>query len=559
MHPFHTHPYYRPLCRQVLLWCLLLCSPFGKLWAAPTDTAAFHAFIKKGNTAYAEKAGYSSLIKSLRYFDSAQAIAEQSRQVSLLAIAAAARGRVYDAWNREPQKTIALFAQASTLFRQAGEEQRALYYQLLLAHAYDKTGDSLRTTTLLRQMLGELKDRDTAFPHKNDFLSELVLIATQVRAYSLADSLLHHLTRRQWIVNDPGSYNFLDHYYLAQSRLDIHWRHLRETPYLDSLKAAYEKLTAPVEQMYYSRELANLYGTIGSWQKAYYYRNAQMALTDTLIAGGETENMQRSLIASETAGERRRLAYEKALSHNRTKTIWALSALLLIITVLSFYLFRRTKKYRAQSHYLQQVNGELDTQIAKVELLNKDIQHRVKNNLYTIYSLLHMQQESTENEEVIAHLETARLRVESVAALQEHLLADTEMVDFGGYIRTLSNKLVSCYADHRQLLMHLETAPVRLPVNTSLALSLILNEWMTNSIKYAHPPGELLNIDVRIIQNAKELCIYYADDGVLPANPTPKTGLGTDIIRLLTAQVKGKLQTVGSHPYHFNLCIPHEL
>ena len=57
-------------------------------------------------------------------------------------------------------------------------------------------------------------------------------------------------------------------------------------------------------------------------------------------------------------------------------------------------------------------------------MLNKEIQHCVKNNLHMVYSLLQMQERRTDNEEVIEHLQAARLRVESIAALHNQLLTN---------------------------------------------------------------------------------------------------------------------------------------
>ncbi len=525
---------------------------------ASPDTAAFNALIRRGNAVYAEKAGYATFTQSLRYFDSAQIIAEHSGDTLMLAKATAARGRIYDAWNREPHKTVELFSKAADLYRQAGDEGYYFYLTHLVAHAYDKMGDSVGATGVLRRMLRELAGRDTATLHHYSFLCEMALIATQVRAYALADTILHTLTRRSWITNDPDSYNFLDHYYLTQSRLDIYWRNMPRSPYLDSLTIAYSRVPPLYDRMFYASELADMYGAIEDYGSAYHFRSIQSTLTDSLAKGNDFEQMQRALIVSETAAERRRMEYEQATSRARTQVIWVLGALLAVITLLSIYLLRRNKKYRAQSRHLEKLNGALDAQVNKIEVLNKEIQHRVKNNLYTIYSLLHMQQDSTDNEEVIAHLEAARLRVESVAALHDHLLAGSDTVDFSGYVKTLITKIVSCYADRRGVVTHINTEPVSLPVNTSFALSLILNEWITNSIKYAAVPGEVVNMDLRIVNGDGEVCIDYADDGELPGKPAGRAGLGTDIVRLLTAQVKGKLTMVGGHPYRYNLCIPNE-
>jgi two-component sensor histidine kinase len=409
---------------------------------------------------------------------------------------------------------------------------------------------------VLRELIAELATKDSGFVQGLRFIPEMALIATEVRAYPLADSILRRLSRRSRISNDPLTYNYLDHYYLAQSRLDVYWRRKQRTPYLDSLGMAFDALSSPLERLYYALQLANLNAATGNYAAAYRYRTVQAALQDELGADKDFEKMQRAMVESETAAERRKLELEATISRSRIYAVWILSLLLAVITVLSLHLHRRNKKYRAQSMRLLDSNTRLDAQIEKVEVLNKEIQHRIKNNLYTIYSLLHMQQDSTDNEEVIAHLEAARLRVESVATLHDHLLTESETVDFGAYLKVLVGKVVDCFAERRRVVTHLTTEPVSLPLNTCFALSLILNEWITNSIKYAVSPGEVLNMDVRISNEAGQVCIRYADDGAVPGQQAGKSGLGSEIVRLLTAQVRGQLRTIGGHPYHYNLCIP---
>ena len=551
--PYLSHRSVRALGSIVLL---LLAGLIPQRARALADTARFEALLAKGDSIYSQKTGYASFQQSLRYFDSAQVLAEESGEQILLAYAIFARGRVYDAWNKEPAKTIELFTRATELFRIAGAEDRYFYAKHLVAHAYDKVGDSVGATTVLRELVAELAGRDTATRRRMRFIPEMALIATEVQAYPLADSILRYLTRRDWIANDPRTYNYLDHYYLSQSRLDIYWRRKAGSPYTDSLVTAYGQLPALMDKLYYARQLADLYGATGHYAGAYRYRTIQEELGGQLASGSDFEQMQRALVVSETAAERRKLAYEETISRGRAYAIWGLSLLLAVITILSIYLYRRTRKYRVQSLHLGELNTELDRQVSKVELLNKEIQHRVKNNLYTIYSLLHMQQDSTDNEEVIAHLEAARLRVESVASLHDHILGSGDMVDFGAYIKVLVNKVVACFAERRKVITHIKTETVSLPLNTCFALSLILNEWITNSIKYAENGGEMLNMDIRIANEAGQVCIDYADDGIAQAGAPAKPGLGTEIIRLLTAQVKGRLTTINHHPYQYNLCIP---
>lgn len=197
--------------------------------------------------------------------------------------------------------------------------------------------------------------------------------------------------------------------------------------------------------------------------------------------------------------------------------------------------------------------------MAQVALLNKEIQHRVKNNLHMVYSLLQMQERRTDNDEVITHLQAARLRVESIASLHNQLLTTPDDgPDLTAYLKGLISSVVGCLANDRQVITHLQTMSLRLPPNSYLPLSLILNEWVTNSIKYAAPGEPLLEISVALRHAPGQACLIYTDNGQPPAAgaPPPPPGLGTQLITLLARQLGATLRTPAGHPYHYELCFP---
>jgi tetratricopeptide (TPR) repeat protein len=379
---------------------------------AEPDTVLFNALLRRGDSVYRMKEGYATFQKSLRYFDSARVLAEKSGDKELLGQATFARGRVYDAWTVEPLKTIELFTKATQLFGEAGLEDRYFYAKHLIAHTYDKMGDSAGAVKILKELVLEIAPKSAQWRAGEPVISELAVIATEIGNYALADTILGNLTRREWIANDPETYNWLDHYYLAQARLDLYYRGKKWSTYPDSFAQGYRRLSNIFDRTYYAQRLAPLWAIMGEYKQAYEFRTLAGEMGTQSRAGNDFERMQQALVASETASERRKVAYETATNKSRTRALWAVTALLAIITVLSIHLYRRNKKYKLQSQNLRKLNTELDQQAGKVILLNKEIQHRIKNNLYTIYSLLHMQQESTDNEEVIAHLEAARMRIE---------------------------------------------------------------------------------------------------------------------------------------------------
>ena len=541
------------------------CQPAAPVGSRPVAGATpqqFFRYLQAGDSVYAKKAGLQSFALAQVYYDSAQVLADRTHDTLLLAEAVFARGRVYDAWNREPEKTIDYFEQAASLFARLPTQRRRYYYaRYLVAHAYDKVPDSLRTVQVLRQLYRELAGQPAAMLRQVPSTVEMAVAAAEVRNYALADSLLRYLTRRAWIRNDPTTYDYLTHYYLVQSRLDIYYRHPPVSTYLDSLRGFVMHIPNDLDRHYYDSNLSELFAAVGQYQLAYAYLRKADRISDSLSNHGDLNKLRQTLLESERRAASRQQEYEQAARSTRTRVLVVLCLVLGLISLLSYYLYRQGHTSRERAQRLAILNQQLDEKVGQVELLNKEIQHRVKNNLHMVYSLLQMQERRTDNEEVIAHLQAARLRVESIAALHNQLLTRPEAgPDLAVYLRQLISSVISCLANDRQVVTHLQTEPLRLPASAYLALSLLLNEWVTNSVKYARPPDHTLEISVTVHHEATQACVRYADNGRLPApgSPPAEPGLGTRIITLLTRQLRAKLHTPPDQPYHYELCIPYE-
>jgi two-component sensor histidine kinase len=252
----------------------------------------------------------------------------------------------------------------------------------------------------------------------------------------------------------------------------------------------------------------------------------------------------------------KKLEYQQEIRDTRTGALWLLSGLLLVITVMSAFLFRRNRKYRAQSDELSLVNADLDDKVVQVELLNKEMQHRVKNNLHMIYSLLRMQERKTVQEETLEALRAARVRIESIATLHNHLLTTNGGLELETHIANLVKSAADCALDERELITDISAAGVDLPDNKYLPFSLVLNEWLTNSIKYADTQGRALEIHISVKPENSLIRVSYHDNGMQPRQQGAPH-LGTEIIQMLTRQMKGELETAAGKPYHYILRIPY--
>ncbi len=565
-------PWHRRWRRLLLLLLLLNLPPGGghRSAATPAPPAlrrAFFALVRAGDSVYARKAGEATFARSLTYYDRALALAQQSADTLLLAEAIFAKGRVYDAWNQEPQKTVTAFQQAADLFRRLpGHYVRYLYAQHLVAHAYDKVPDSTRAVAVLRGLYAELRGQPDTLLRQVPFTVEMALTASEVHNYPLADSLLRQLTRRAWIRNDPATLDYLSHYYLVRARLAVLGtttpppHHPTTSPYLDSLQQAYRQTRNPYDRFYYAQNLARLHYATGSFRTAYDFQHTAGYLADSIAAGGDASQLRQALVRSEERAAARNRRYEAAARTARQVVMGLLGTGLFVISLLTFRLYRQRQTSRGQAARLAVVNRALDAHVAQVELLNKEMQHRIKNNLQMVFSLLQMQERRTTHPETIGHLQTARLRVESIAALHQQLLHRPDTLDLRAYLQTLVAAVVNCLANDRPVTTHLQIEAVPLAPEAYLPLSLILNEWVTNSIKYAAPAGPNLEIRVTVHARAHQIYLTYADNGLAPepsaAHRPP--GLGLEIIDLLRRQLDATLRTDPHHPYQYELLMRNE-
>lgn len=525
-----------------------------------SDSVRFYRLIKKGDSAYAEKLSFLSFAVAKRYYDSAGYIAEKINDSIMIAEAIFANGRVYDAWNKEPQKTIYFFTKAAEMMsRQPAKYLRSIYAKHLTAHAYDKIKDSVNAYRILEELYAEILTKPDSVKKKMNFIPEMALIATEIKNYQLAEKILTNLYRRNWIGNDPETYNYADHYYLTKSRIALNNSEF-SSPYLDSLENILTDSTNVLDQMYYSREISELYEHAGNLVKALKFKKISADASEKLNIAEGINSMQNRLLQSELENEKnKRLLGEKG-KENRQIITWGLVLLLFFITIFFYQIYNKSREYRKQSVKLAELNEDLGAKVSQISLLNKEIQHRVKNNMQTILSLLQMQERKTDNEEVIEGLQNAGMRIESIAALHDQLNAGAgeQKIDFKKYISDVANNIVMCLANSKQIITHLDIGDIIISPDKNFSLALIFNEWITNSIKYAVPEKNPLAIYLSIQPVDKNIFIEYHDNGKMNTAPEKgKEGLGKEIITLLSAQLKATLKTDPEKPYHYTLTVPY--
>ncbi len=199
---------------------------------------------------------------------------------------------------------------------------------------------------------------------------------------------------------------------------------------------------------------------------------------------------------------------------------------------------------------------ELDRRNAQNELLLKEIHHRVKNNLQILSSLLSLQSDSEQNEKVLGALQEGRNRVESMGLIHQRLYnhGTLSSIDMKEYVPELCEFLSDMVTNsHGDIFIESHVDDISVDVETAIPLGLIINELITNSIKYAKPINQELHIDVRLwLSEAVTLCLTVSDNGAnsnQPIDETKSTNFGSQLISILSKKLKGKIEIDTSRGY----------
>lgn len=203
---------------------------------------------------------------------------------------------------------------------------------------------------------------------------------------------------------------------------------------------------------------------------------------------------------------------------------------------------------------------ELRVSLKEKEALLKEVHHRVKNNLQVIASLLRMEVRRTRDDGVANVLREMQSRIRSMALVHESIYRSQNLsqVELAEYLRQVAVQLLSAYsADARGITLRLDLAAVGLPIEQAIPCGLIMNELITNSLKYAFPQvGGEIRVTLGAAGDVVEFSV--ADTGVgLPPDFDARRGsaLGLQLVSDLTRQLGGTL-TIEPRPARFIIRFP---
>ncbi|WP_414552344.1 PAS domain-containing protein [Anabaena sp. CCY 0017] len=197
----------------------------------------------------------------------------------------------------------------------------------------------------------------------------------------------------------------------------------------------------------------------------------------------------------------------------------------------------------------KQADEKIRASLREKEVLLQEVHHRVKNNLGIVSGLLQMQCRRTEDSQAQTILRDSQNRIASIALVHEKLYGSEQLgdIDFAQYIPDLITHLFDSYnVSSNRIHLNIQVTHASLDIETAIPCGLIINELVSNALKYAFPDHRSGEINVKFYQEYRQnLTLILRDNGVgLPQDfDTQKlTTLGLTLVQGLVKQIRGTLE-----------------
>ncbi|APY09936.1 hypothetical protein BWZ22_01165 [Seonamhaeicola sp. S2-3] len=283
--------------------------------------------------------------------------------------------------------------------------------------------------------------------------------------------------------------------------------------------------------------VSTIYNKLGNYKEALNFKQKAYTLRDSIASIESDAKMSELLTQYETKKKEETIVIQQTkISQQRViQTLsFGMVALLLGVLVFVFISYQNRSK----------TNKLLAEKNAKIELLLKEVHHRVKNNLEIVSSLLSLQSAQIDDLTTKETMLENQNRVNSIGIVHQKLYQGEKLgaIEMKDYVLNLSENILDSLNAEKKINLILTMNKLDLDIDTAIPLGLIINELLTNTVKYAFPDNKNGTITIKMEKQTNDvLHLEVADDGIGKPNVIQGTGFGSQLISLLTLQLNGSM------------------
>lgn len=261
-------------------------------------------------------------------------------------------------------------------------------------------------------------------------------------------------------------------------------------------------------------------------------------------------------IKTQQLEEEYQLHKKESIIKSKNQQLVFVSCLLAAIWIAVILVVRKNKKINNQNKIINIQLKELAKTLEQKKLLLSELEHRVKNNLQHVISILEIQKESVNFNNIDELIRGNQNRIHSMALLHKklNLSKDVNEVEFKKYITELCELVKDSYENHKKTVqLHIDCEIETISIEKALPIGLILVELVSNSMKHAFIKRSIGIINIEFTKNQTNK-LYYSDNGTgYDFHKMNEVGLGQEIIKGLIDQLNGSVNTQNNNGFEITI------
>lgn len=310
--------------------------------------------------------------------------------------------------------------------------------------------------------------------------------------------------------------------------------------------------------------LHNIYKDIGDHEHAYEYLILQNDLDENFTKTKVESQFEKLNVIYDVQQKELELLKvreqnEEILLENKLKQklLYLSVIVILLIVALLFAIIYYLSKLKQKSKYIEKQKNEIELAYNEVMTLTKELNHRVKNNLQIISSIIMLSSTDITNTQFNIILQNIQSRISSIALLHKHLsfknvIDEVNLKEYLSLVAVTVNK--TYISSDTQVILDISIADLFVSTKKAVNFAMILNELMTNSFKHVFKNGKEGKITITLVETSpKNYKFVYSDEGIVDEQRDfinkSSTSLGADLIKYFSEKIKGSLDVklVNSH------------
>ncbi|MEO5892610.1 MAG: tetratricopeptide repeat protein [Ferruginibacter sp.] len=306
------------------------------------------------------------------------------------------------------------------------------------------------------------------------------------------------------------------------------------------------ELNSKVELAGYYKGMALFDSATGNWKDAYLHHIRYVTLRDSsfnketlkkLVASQmQYENDKKEAVIKAAQEKKDVIAREEVKRQRNIRN--STFAVLAVVLLFSIVIYRQRNKIAGQKKQSDQL-------VRDKEMLIREVHHRVKNNLEVVSSLLALQSDQLDDPNTKEAMQEGQNRVHSIGIVHQKLYQGNDLgaIEMKDYFINLSESILDSFGADQRVQVECAMDALDIDIDTAVPLGLIVNELLTNTLKYAFPNGRNGKVQIKL-ERRKDgiLRLQVSDNGVGKSGLTKGTGFGGQLIALLTRQLSGSMR-----------------